>query len=60
MSDDAWQPVAQHGDSPEQVRQALLAAHRELLVESRREWLAMLLAGECITVPLAMQVVERL
>ena len=59
MNDD-WQPVAQHGDTEAQVRAALLAAHSELLVESKREWMAMLLADECITVPLAMEAVAQL
>ena len=59
MSDD-WKMIARHGDTEDQVRAALLAAHRELLVESKREWMAMLLADEKITVPLAMQLVEQL
>jgi len=48
MNDD-WQPVAGHGDTEHQVREALLSAHRELLMESRREWLAQLLADPAVS-----------
>jgi hypothetical protein len=54
---DAWQPVARHGDSPEQVRAALLVAHGELLAQSQAEWLARLLSDPEMSVPEAMRLV---